>query len=690
MTFATEKEKQASERFMLVRIGFRKEITSELVNVGGGIYRYTYSKFPGEVYRSYPTDVTIDTPSNAKLTKVLTYPPASGEYTLDESAGYVYVEKPSSLYKFFAVEYLHLTGTTQRLAPRDPTTAEATVSWQPLVISYPTASMSIADITAGIFSISDTELELVNDENWIAPYVSGGSTIYRQEVKIWLCINDSSTAKLIFTGEVASFAISNGAVKLNVLDSFNRLQKKAQFQTINSKSIANIDYYYPSYTVGFRPSDEGKPFNRHLQKIGVHDFGLNVGTISETSGFFNAIFGSGYQPFVGDFRRVYCGFLNASDTSPASLKVQSIGSVTSTSTSGLIRTFNVTSHSNLYYGQNVEWVESSVTYYAVIVEIVNSTTFRVFGTYSASTSSTFTARKAFSLYLRSGNTTVNLIQNRDYTLSDGGGFVVASLSATFESNFSSIFSSNPFDPNKDTFAYYMVSDENLNHANVLKKIIEASGMVADSTSFTAAGSALSVNTCFSIPFMGSGEVGTYADYVSKILESTGGYLTVNDAGAVEYKFFDTITPTVTLTDKDYSGFTVSVEYQDVYSTIEATNPHFNDSQLLYSSSAGSPPRTVKVDEASELLYRAGKVKYLTHVLEGMSGSIDRVSKLNSARRAKYSFSVAVSISDLKLGDGVRIYNDKLPSGQPYVDCMIVSKTIGSGLSSFEAIDLPNF
>jgi hypothetical protein len=689
MTFATEKEKQASERFMLVRLGIRKEITSELISVGGSIFRYTYTKFPGEVYRSYPTDITIDTPSNTKLTKVLSYPPASGEYSIDESISAIYVEKPSTLYKFFAVEYLHLTGTTQRVAPRDPTTAETSVSWEPLITAYPTTSISIADISAGVFSISDTELELINDGNWIAPYISGVSTIYRQEVKIWLCINSYGNSKLVFTGEIASISISSGTIKLNVLDSFNKLQKKAQFQAINSKSIANVDYYYPSYTVAFRPSDEGKPFQRHLQKIGVHDFGLNVGTISEANGFYNGIYGSGYQPFVGDFRRVYCGYLNANDAVPAALKVQSIGSVTSTSTSGLIRTFNVTSHSNLYYGQNVEWVESSVTYYAVVVEIVSSTSFRVFGTYPASTSSTFTARKAFSLYLRSGNSTVNLIQNRDYTLSDSGGFVIANLSATFESNFSSIFSSNPFDPNKDTFAYYMVSNESLNHAVVLKKIIEASGMITNAASFSAAESALSVNTCFSIPFMGSGDIGTYADYASKILESTGGYLTLNNSDEVEYKLFEAISPTIILTEKDYGGFSTTVEYQDVYSTIEATNPHFNNSQLTYSASAGDSPRLVKVDESSELLYRAGKVKYLTHVLEGMSGSISRVSKLNSARRAKYSFTVAASISDLKLGDPVRIYNDQLPSGQSYVDCMIISKTIGS-IASFEAIDLPNF
>jgi hypothetical protein len=690
LTFATEKEKPASERFMLIRVGIRKEITGDLVHVGGGIYRYTYTKFPGEVYRSYPSDLSINTPSDTKLTKVLSYPPASNEYTLDESENEIFVEKSSGLYKFFTVEYLHFTGTTQKDAPRDPTTAETSVPWLALVSSYPSVTMSIADITAGVFSISDTEIELINEGNWIAEYTSGSSTLYRQEVKIWLCINDSSNSKLIFTGETASIAISNGKVKINVLDSFNKLQKKAQFQTINSKSVANVDYYYPSYTVSFRPQDDGKPFLRHLQKVGIHDFGLNVGTVSETSKFFNGIYGSGFQPFVGAFRRVYCGFLNANDASPTTLKTQSIGSVTSTSTSGLIRTFNVTSHSNLYYGQNVEWVESSVTYYAVIVEIVSSTQFRVFGTSPASTSSVFTARKAFALYLRSGNTTVNLIQNRDYTLSDSGGFIVASLSATFESNFSSIFTPDPFDPNKDNFAYYAVSNEDLNHANVLKKLVEASGMVANSASFSAAASALVVNTCFTIPFMGSGDIGTYTDYASKILESTGGYLTVNDSGEIEYKFFTALSPTITLEKKDYSDFSALVEYQDIYSTIEATNPHFNNSQLLYSSSGGDTSRTIKIDESSELIYRAGKTKYITHVLESMSGSIDRVSKLNSVRRAKYSFSVAASISDLKLGDQLRIYNDKLPNNQPYVDCMVVSKIISALSSSFEAIDLPNF
>lgn len=698
MTFATEKEKAASNRFMLARVSGLKDYTSELVQVVGDIYKIVYDQKPEKIYIAYDL-FTNDPPTRIEPSEVTTYPPTlnANEYDFDEANNTVYIRFYSTgispVRRVFFEYYKYFTGEIYREAPKDPLVAGDNVTWSPYIENYPAVTTSIENLTVGIFSISSINLPIANVDNWIGEYTTQGATMYLQSVKIWLCINDVSNAKLLFTGETTAIEINGGIVNLSVQDSFNTLQKRADFGLLNTQTFANSEIDGSLVVVNFAPNALGKTIPRHFQRRTNYDFGVLVGTVGDTSAFNVGLYNEftiSPAPTVKGYR---CGRVKTGLSSSNDISMQSIGAISSTTALSIfVREFQVASHANLFYGQTVTWTEGLNTWHGIIAEIVSPTIFRVFriAADTASTSSTFTLRKAFSAYIRSGNDTINLIQGRDYTLSVSGGDVSIALVTGFESNFTQ-FTSNPFDAYKDQLYYYYYNTADLGHATIIKNLVEASGLATNSASFTAAAAALTANVSFSIPSKGSDQIETYADYIAKILESTGGYLRVNEDNEVEYHLFEAPSPSLTIDSSEYSDFTHSIEFQDIYPVIEATNPEYQDNQLDSSSSAAATPRRfVGYDADGAALNNIKRVKYLKHVLTSMDNSIDRVVKLNSIRRYKYSFNASPRFLDVLLGDDIRIYNEKLPGGAAYVDAKIISKTVDAKTVRIEAIDLPNF
>lgn len=689
MTFATEKEKQASERFMLVRVTGHRDITDDLITHSGFIKKVILNKKPSKVLRWTYLSGNPDPPSGIALTEDTSYPPGINQWVYDDSISTLYILDTPDDNAYTVEEQLFFTGSQVRHAPAEPTTPGDYVTWLPLITEYPSITESIDNLTVGIFSISDTQVSIINEGNWLGDYVLQNTSLYDQEVKIWQCINDVTNIRRVFTGATVSADLSGKVVTLSVADRFNKLSKRASFGLRASQMYCNKNY--DGYGGGhddanFNPNDVGKNIPRHLQVKTKYNFGTNIGTVGDTSKFY-----TGFYYAQSTFKRYLCGYIKSGLTTNNNITTQSFGTITATSLpSAFVREFVVTSYSNLYYNQTITWVESAVTYHGIIAELVNSTTFRVFrlGADAASTGSTFTARKAFSCYFREGNDTINMVQGRDYTVNDSNGVVVITLVTGFESNFTQ-FSSNPFDPYRDVLKYYYYVDTNLGHATILKNIIEASGVATNAASFTAAASALSANAHFSIPFNGSGEIQSYADYVAKILESTGGFIRVNSSDEVEYQLFQAPVPTVIIDDSEYSDMQWSVEFQDVIPEINATNDQLTDGQVNNSGEIWAGSRYHSFDSEGSRLNNVLRVKYIDHVLKSFTNSASRVLRMNSIRRLKYKFNAPAKFFDMLLGDDIRIYSDQLPGGADYVDAKVVLKSLNGSNVTIEAVDLPN-
>lgn len=690
MTFAVEKEKQASERFMLVRLNFKVDETDD--SYLDGLWKIVAKSKPIQLFIVSQNLTPPATTYEEEKTEGV-------DWFFDAATGIISYPRGAFFYRVNVVYQEYLTGVTERYFNPDPLGGGSPVTWQPLLGSYPEINQSIEDFSTGNLSISSSELSIINSENWLGKYLVGNATILEQGAKIWLGINDQ--IQLVFNGSMASATTQGLGASIRLLDSLQKLNKQALFGVSIEKSTISKEFnlflsLYPT------PGDVGSAIPRHFARRTIHGFDKVLGTITSPNDFFTGYCLTFSEPGPSTNRSWVCGRIKDTGrniTSNITLANQGFGSISGTvALDTFVRAFNAPSPSNLVYGQTVTW-STSGTQRGIIAEVGaftylgNPYNLKVFCLNSnvGTTGNIFTTQPAIALYIKRGNDTVNLVYGRDYTAStDSNGTVLVALVSDFEANFPSIFTTAAgryLNPETDKLAYYYLTEGSLNHSRILKTMLEAAGITVNAASFTAAESALSADVCFSIPTMGSGQIGPYADYVSAILESAGGYLTMNNSGEIEYKLYADPAPTVSIDDSEHSGLSIDFEYQDFYSKIQATNDHFRDDKLLNSQSLGSEKSEYATNERAFFLSgQLTRTRNINHVFETLANSMSRILRVSANRKAVAQLSSATKFIDYKLGDDITIVSDKLPGGVASADFKIVSKTIDGEKTTIRAVD----
>lgn len=708
MTFAVEKDKTSSERIPLIRLTFKTDISSDASVVSGFLNQISnVTKKPQTMSVIVSNNALNPALEEIFHTEVFSYPPATREWYYDASVSKVFYGGES----FSSAKYLtfreYLTTNLIRYAPETPTTPGDVTAWHPLLTSSPQVTQSIEDFTIGILSTSSSELELINESNWLGKYTGQKGSISGQEVKIWYAINDLSNAKLVFTGTMVSFTQSKEIASIRILDQLSKLNQPATFQKDISKITAkNI----PAVSQTVTPKDDGKNFPRHLARRTNYSFGTNVGTIASTSDFYQGIC-IDYNPNLSTTvnRKWVCGLVKkdlSTLTNDLGTQTQGFGNVNATIADGLLRYFDVASPSNLYYGQGCRWFASAAIRFGVIVRVGTFTHMSVnynlavipqngnFG----DTGNIFSTQRALSLYLKSGTETANLINFRDYTtaIDVATGRVEVILTDNFEANFPTQFPaiSPHLNPEVDQLSYYYHVAGDITHGNVIRSLLEAAGLVVNAASITSANSSLAVDVCFSIPYGTSGgQASAYADYVGDLLASTGGYLYINDANEVEYRLFTFPAPIAAnyIYPTEYWDLNISVEYQDVSDEVKGVNDHYRDNKLTSSVSPATLPSSITVQNRQVLaLNGLAKTRFINYTTESMANSIATVSRLSSNRRSRISFKTATKLIDARPGDDIRVFSDNLPGGVASVDLKIVSKSTNGIETSIEAIEIYDY
>lgn len=696
MTFATEKEKQASERFMLVKLVSRHDYTNEMTLVSVNTYKSYCEAKPLAVYvYSSSLDSLVEyNPHNNNT-------PPTGNYYFDSSNSEIYINYSGGLAETFVDFNEYLTGSITRYHPEIPDFGGFNVEWKPFISEYPEISASIENINLGIFSISGFDLQILNIGNWLGKYADGDWSLYNRDITIWECINSISNIKKVFTGYISGFTISGAVGSISVLDKFNKLNEPATMGQRSKYVYANEDLI-DFTTSSFSPNDLGKPIVRHFTRNTRFGFDQAVGTITGPEDFYNGICHTYNENISSSTNRGWaCGIVITDTTLPFinDIQEQGFGSITATIADGLLRYFNVSSPSNLYYNQSVRWVESGTPYYGIIVSVGNFTHLSV--TYNlavfpvsgnvASTSSIFSIRKSIGIYLKSGSSTANLMHTRDFSVSvSPNGLVTVNLTNNFEANFPSQFPSGTYlNPETDKLCYYYHTSNDLNHAKVLRDILEAAGFSCNVASFTAAGSTLNENVSFSIPFFGSSALGSYAEYVGAILESAGGYISFNSSGEVTYNLFSSPSASQSsLVDESiYLNYSLGIQYQDIYDEISAKNIHFVNNKQYSSQSAGTTSLFSASNLRSRFLNSVKKTKIISHVFESMANTINTVLWLNSNRIAKYSITTATKNIDSELGDDIKISGNYLAGDSDTIDAKIISTSSSDKQTKIDALDL---
>lgn len=307
---------------------------------------------------------------------------------------------------------------------------------------------------------------------------------------------------------------------------------------------------------------------------------------------------------------------------------------------------------------------------------------------------------AIAIYDNNSNAVYYPFYGSDFTYTidttSGGNYT---MSITFENNFEDDTSTSGFTPfgqknhhpnmtyihpTTHTVAFRATQATTSNatrHDNCLKALVEGSGLTADTTTFSAAGSALSATCQFQIPAEGESEIGSYLNYIQMIAKSAFGYVSPKTDGSIKYTLFSTPAAGDIYTDNEIlvGSMSASISYQDIATSIQPNNSH-----IVNKAAADSDSTIASIED---LLHDLSHVEVFEHVLTDISSRISTIMQFKSKRRGTYSFSTATYAIESLPGDDITLESDMILGGEDTSrNLKIVSMSISESQIDIEACD----
>jgi len=690
VSFATQKDKPNSERFMLVKITPARFVNADLV-VNLGLYTIS---FPYNVERVERNGVALTKVASIFMSGNDTYTVTDDNYVTIRLAA-----APSTSNVIVIFYNLFYTSGEYRIKSADPDDANtAEVHWEPRLEDEPSVRQSVKDIISGTLSTSMTSIRLINVDNDFQNYLTDKDSFYEKTVKCWLCINGVDNIQKAFQGRIKKLDISKGHVTLTTYDIFSLMDKPALMKD------AAEDAYWERLTNSFPnmdPNRSGTPIRIVLGKSSRFrtegSSYINNGVHLELKSCEQAVCTNWNSDITTSNNRVWglCRTLSDGIRVPSSFPT--ITNVTDLAHLSVIRVSNAD-----YAGMDIELCDSykisegGDTYYGFVSRITSSG----FGTdiyfyTDASVDPNFTTALTMtplSLSVVLGgpdSLRVDLFEDKDFTLNvttlDSGNKY---YSITFDNNFESAHSSLAvLDPGSHQIYFRArINTTNMGHAQVLKRLCDDAGIATSTASFTAAQTALNIRSAFSIPQFDEQDFNSYRKYAEEICKSTMGILSANNSFELEYNLLAAPSSTNATTEDMYlkDSLSIDVDYQDIVTQLVAYNPH-NSSQAAIDADP-SPSETVSSAVAEHLHGIKNTVRF-RHVLETITSRIQDIFDILSHRRAIYRFSTATDNLDSEIGDDLQLESSQLLGGVASKDLKIISLDKSAGRADVEATDL---
>lgn len=673
MSIASEKIKIATERFLLVRINPARFLQPALLS--GSTYQQTFS-FP----------ISAIERNGVALTKVTTLS-GNDQYTYSETTSTLQVRlaaAPNSTSNILVCYYyLFYTGTQFRSIYETPTDGTTTVrDWQPRLSNYPSVVQSFSNILAGIFTIADTQIQIINEDGRFQQYLTDDDSFYNKKVDIWLCINDVSNIQKIFTGTINSVYMDQRIVKIDAADSFNKLKQPAYMGDTVDESVFRLD---AASFPGLDPKHNDVPVPYIVGAFSRYQTRTKTGVPSGAP--------SAYEIFVGT--EASCTNYNTSITTSTNrqwggcrqkgaVATQAFGSIQAQLDTGTgFRFVRFSSISNVSIGDTIKWTEAGTDYYG-LVNYVGTFTYSavnynvIFSDPSGpfTLSSTVANLKSFAVFIEAQNETLKFVQprySRDYSVTEtvtsgANNYVRVDFVNNFEANHPGFSSLRP----DDQQIYYRTSNATVQkHGDILKEIMGKVGLATNASTFTTANATLPVNCRFHIPNFDEVEADTYLKYCQDVLASSLGYLKINSNFEVEYNILSA--PTSSDIRDSYlmidDTTDVRVEYQDIVTKIIGYNPHNDSGDAIV---AGSTPSATGESKKARYLHGLVNVDRFRHVLEELSSNIASHIGLKSMRSAKYTIATSTQDIDTELGNDLQLENKILLGQVSPTDVKVIS------------------
>ena len=672
MAFADIKNNQASRKFYLIRLRPSRFVNDDLSAIGGGLYTMT---FPYPIGKVEENGIELTYTSGT---------PTSGQYSYNESTNLLTaypVSAPGSSNAIVVSYYLFYTGERFRVVTEDPEDTGTTKrDWLPRIDSSPTITNSVENVLAGKLSINASRLTVINNELEFQNYLTDNDSFYQKEAKVWLCLEDTANIQKVFDGNVIDIGISKGSdgekVTITFDDPLGLLKDPAlmgddsehTYWTIND--YANLDpnrnntpipIYFgrvSRYQLIRDTAVSGLATAKKIDPTTVPD-AVNTNksdTISTTTnrewGICRTVDGFSDFSFTPSNIDNSAGGYTRLDGSAAQVELFHAGDTFIVNDGGVdryVRCFYVDRTNNYLYvtkqgllttGDDVEANDCPVI---IVTNEVDQTYYCEYG--------------------------------RDYTTTTAataGGNVYLKITFTnnFEANHSGL---TTLDPGQYRVKYRIKPDTtNAKHGSVLKTLLELAGLTVNTASITAANSALNVNANFSIPGFRESDHRAYYNYIQNILESSLGYIALNNSFEIEYGLFATPSSTTEITDTDIliNTFRVEIDYEDIIHQLIAYNPNYASEEAT--EDPNNSPSVTEISNKAKYLHGINKTVRFVHVLEEMNTRLPSILGYRSNRTVKYIFDSKISQADSIIGDNFLLNKSGLLGNDSTKDIVIVS------------------
>lgn len=646
MSYSDVQNNQSTSKFALVRIEPARWMNDLLTNAGGGIYTATLNGFVVSQVKENGTN----------LSRVSTVS-GSGQYSFNEQTGAISIypaSAPSSSNSIVVFYYLFYTSQRTRSTNEDPEDSTTSIrDWLPRIETSPSVNQSIENITDGFFEIDSSTIQLINNLSEFNNYLTIYDSFYNKEVKIWYCIDSTDNIQKAFIGFVSRLSLEKNKVFLAVKNNFSRISLPALMGDSRAYNYWNLQDYStldPSKNSEPIPFYFGRVSRYHHRSIGSQTtaYALDPTSLPEavclvysdrTDTDKNRSWGLGRVSQYGLQEDIY-----------------SISTVFHASS---YTRLTISNPNTLFAGDVIKLlIGSAGTEYQRVLYVDSSNSYVFVDKATVATYTSLTCKGVSVVINQSGDNPSGWFypyENRDYTIqfeaTDSGNSLVKIVFANnFESSFAGIQVLNP----SEHTIHYRLKPKNskAGHAETLKYILsKVGGLTTSDQTFTDAESDLVTNAAFSIPYFDETDFSDYKDYIGTLLQSTLGFLTLNNNFQVEYRLFGTPSSSGTsITSHQIlkDSMKAEIEYEDLIDQIVSYNPHFASVENASLSGASASSNKAKY------LHGADRTIRFRHVVESMSTRITSILNLRSNRKVKYSMTTKTIALNSVVGDDYRL------------------------------------
>lgn len=673
MTFASVKELQASRKFELIRMTPARDMTNALTSLGGGLYSFTTDFFLSAIEEN-----------SAPLGKV-SGTPGTGEFSYDESSGTCVLNPnntPSLTNPIVMFHHIFLTGEVYRTWYEDPENSATPLrDWQPLIKNSPNVGQSIENLLAGVLTITNSNIEVINNNYDMNKYLTADDSFYNKEVKIWLCLDSEANMQKIFEGRVGSLSLDRETVSFDVRDNLSLLDNPALMGDSVSEAYFRLDDY-PSlysasngsprfYIVGscsrYQTLVESVSGLTTAQKLDIETLYVATNTVfdSNLSNTVNRSWGICRTSSEG-FQDISFTALSVDNSNPNFTKFA----------------INLADKEKAYIGDTYIIVQGP-TFYTRVLYVDRSNGFVYCTSVGVTGTPTLQSNNCPSILIRHEDIVHYCMYGRDYTATvattSGGN---KTLDITFSTSLEATMGwATPLDPSSDE-VYFRVRPAKIYHGDLLKKITESVGLIVNAASITAINAALPVYSALSIPKFDEVDYDSSLFYVEHVLESVFGYIYLDNNFELVYELFTDPSSTETITDTDIAkgSYSVRIDYQDIISQLIAYNPHANSNEFVAKTGTSLESKTAKC------LHGFSRSTRFQHCLEDITGRLSQILKYRSNRSAKYLMKTITKNLDSHLGEDFNLVKSGL-LGVSSKQAKIISINKGVNSSSLTLTDL---